>query len=67
MGKIVNGKLLYSTGRSAQCDDLEGWDGGGVEGGSRGRDICIFMADSHCCMEESNTTLKSNCLHLKIN
>ena len=30
MGKIVNGKLLYSTGRSAQCDDLEGWDGGGL-------------------------------------
>ena len=26
--KIVNGKLFYSTGRAAQCDDLEGWDGG---------------------------------------
>ena len=29
-------------------DDLEGWDGGG-EGGSRGGDICITMADLCYC------------------
>ena len=23
-------------------------------------DICIIMADLHCCMEETNTTLASN-------
>ena len=45
------------------CDDLEGWDGG--RGGTKsqeGRDICILilLADSHCCMEETNTILQSN-------
>ena len=40
-------------------DDLEGWDGGSEwEGDSRGREyIYILMADSHCCMAETNTTL----------
>ena len=34
-----------------------GW--GGVLGGEiqEGGDICILMADSHCCMAETNTTL----------
>ena len=35
------------------CDYLEGWDGGGFEGG----DICILLADSPCCIAETNTTL----------
>ena len=35
------------------CDNLEGWDGEMGED-SRGRDICILMADSHCCMAEAN-------------
>ena len=39
-------------------DNLEGWDG--VEGGrevQEGGDICILIADSHCCRAETNTTL----------
>ena len=39
------------------CDDLEWWDGG-KEGGSRRRDMCIIMADSHCCMAETNNIVK---------
>ena len=35
------------------CDDLEGWDAGG-----KGGNICIIMADSHCCTAETNTFLK---------
>ena len=41
------------------CDNLEGWDGGG-EGGSRGGDICMLMADSHCCTAQTNKTLYRN-------
>ena len=41
------------------------------EGGGReiqeGGDIYILMADSHCCMAETNTTLKAIILQLKIN
>ena len=40
------------------CDNLEGWDG--LEGGRESQevgDICIPMADSYCCMVETNTTL----------
>ena len=39
------------------CDDLEGWEAGGWEGGSRGRDICIHIVDSCCCTTETNTIL----------
>ena len=40
------------------CSNLEGWGGKGAgrkvqEGG----DICISVADSHCCMAETNTSL----------
>ena len=42
---------------SGLSDDLEGWDGGLWEGGSRGRNICILTADSHCCTAETNTPL----------
>ena len=34
-----------------QCRGL-GW----VWGWGEGRDICLFMTDSHCCMAEANTT-----------
>ena len=39
------------------CDNLKGWD---VRVGGRlksERDICMFMADSYCCMAEITTTL----------
>ena len=43
------------------CDDLEGWD---VVGGGRevqeGGNMWIPMADSRCCMAETNTALYSN-------
>ena len=39
------------------CDGLEGWGQRG-EGGSRGRGCSIIMADLHCCMAETNTTLQ---------
>ena len=38
------------------CDNLEGWDGVGRRFKRKG-DMCILMADSHCCMAEPNTTL----------
>ena len=39
------------------CDDLEGWDGGGREGGHEGGDIGIHAADSLGCTAETITTL----------
>ena len=33
----------------------------------KGVDVCICVADSFCCIAESNTTLQSNCTPLKIN
>ena len=41
--------------------------GGERRGGPEGGDICIIMADLHCCMAETNTTLKAILLQLKIN
>ena len=45
--------------KTVLCDNLKGWDRvEGKEGGSRGRShIYILMADSHCCMAETSTTL----------
>ena len=37
-------------------DSLEGWDGGLGREVQEGGDIYIPMADSHCCMAETNTT-----------
>ena len=40
------------------CDNLEECDGVRVTGKfNREGDICILMADSHCHMAETNTTL----------
>ena len=39
---------------------------GGGEGGSSRDDMCIVMVDSHCCTAETNTTLLSNYLPIKI-
>ena len=38
------------------CDDLERWDGDGSEA-REGGDICMHMANSCCCAEETNTML----------
>ena len=40
------------------CDNLEGWDGvGHGREVQEGHVMYIPMADSHCCMAETNTTL----------
>ena len=47
-------------------NDLEEWNG---EGGKRevqeGGDICVRVADSCCCMAETNTTMQSYCPPIK--
>ena len=58
--QIASGNLLYKYRdlNPVFCDNLEEWDGvRRGEGGSREGNSCIFMADSHCCMAETNTTL----------
>ena len=37
------------------CDDLEGWDGVGVGGRSKGGDmcVCVYIADSLGCTAET--------------
>ena len=48
------------------CDELEGWDGGrGGREVQEGGDMCIFMADSHCCMATRHC--KAIIFQLKIN
>ena len=37
------------------CDDLGGWDGGDERQAQEGGDICIHIADSHCCTAEIKT------------
>ena len=34
-------------------------------GRGKGGDICTIMADTHCCMKETNTTLKSDFPQIK--
>ena len=53
---IASGRLLYSTGSSSWYSGRVG-GGEGWEGGHKGGDMCIPMADSHCCMAETTTTL----------
>ena len=50
--------LITKGAQPGLCDNLKGWDRGW--GGSKtleGRDICILMADSCCCMAETNRPL----------
>ena len=57
---IASGKLFSAQGAQLSAlYDLEGWDGGWLGGrkAQKGEDICIHMADSHCCMVETNATL----------
>ena len=44
--------------RSVLCDGLEGSDGVGWEGGSRGRGVCVHTADSCCHTAETNSIVK---------
>ena len=57
---IASGNLLYDAGSSdpVLCDNPEGCDGlGGGREAEEGGDMCIPMADSCCCMAETNTVL----------
>ena len=57
---MASGNLLYDAGSSdlVLCDNLEGWDGvGGGKESLEGGDICIYLADSCCCLAETNTML----------
>ena len=47
------------------CDNLEGWDGVGVRF-RRERNICVLVADSHCCMEEDSPYCKAIIFQLYI-
>ena len=54
--EIASGKLLYSTGSSAQCCVMTLL--GGIRGQiDEGEDICKCVADSLHCTAETNTTL----------
>ena len=39
------------------CDDLERWGGGGGREEQEGGNMCTLMADSRCCVAETNTEL----------
>ena len=57
---MASGNLLYDSGSSNQCSELEGKGGVGGREVQEGRDICIPVADSCWCMAETSTILKSN-------
>ena len=59
VSEIVSRKLLYNTGSSDWCSVMTqrgriGVDGRAAQGGG---DIPVLIADSHCSMAETNTTL----------
>ena len=45
---------------STACHDLDWWDGGALEGGPRGGDVHIQIADSFRCITETSTSSSSN-------
>ena len=49
------------------CDNLEGGIGRGGREVQEGGDICMLMADSCCCMAETDATLLCNYLPIKSN
>ena len=66
---MVSGKLLCSTGSSAQCSVMTcrgGMGLGGREAQGRG-DTCVHIADSHCCTQKLAQHYKAIILQLKIN
>ena len=55
---ITSGKLLYSTRSSAWCSVMTERDRmGSRRAAQEGGDICIHIADSVCCIAETNTVL----------
>ena len=56
--QTANG-MLHHTGDSARLSAMvrKGGMGGEWEGGPRRRHVCVLMADSHCYMADTNTTL----------
>ena len=63
--KTARGRLLPST-RSQLGAVLTSRAGGGRVGGSTGRGLYLFIADSLCHIAETNTTLESNYTPIKI-
>ena len=60
--QVANGKLPYNTG-SSTLYSVRTYRGGmrwGMREVQEGGDICILMADSLCCMTETNTTFWSH-------
>ena len=47
------------AGEGACYDNLKCWDrvGGWEKKVQEGGDVCLFMADSHCCAAETDTML----------
>ena len=56
---MASGKCCIAQGvQTRTLDSLEGWaEGWGGREVLEGGGICISMADSHCCMAETNTSL----------
>ena len=48
-------------------DNLEGWDGvAGERETQEGENVCVTMADSHCCMPQTKKHCKAINLQSKI-
>ena len=60
---IASGKLLYNTRLNPVLRDNQdgwggvGWGGVGVGGRSKREGACILLAESHCCMAETDAAL----------
>lgn len=55
-----SGKVLYNTGSSARCCVTHrrvGWEGGSMGRGYIHMYIYILVAESYCCMTETNLIL----------
>ena len=52
--------ITQSSTRHHSVTVCRGGVGLGWEEVQQGGDICIVMADSHCCMKEANTVLHNN-------
>ena len=60
-GPEIRSRSSPSPTHTSKIHNLEGWDGvGDASEVQQGGDTCILMADSHSCMADTNTILKSN-------